>query len=352
MIDKKVIVVIVIFILGGLFIYSFANPLDGDKYDDGESYNQNSNPGSEDQTNQNDSDEENVTGESENSENNNETESNENEGSVSGVLGNIPSIGGSLASGSNSGSSKPSASGNASSSSSNTNNKPSTSGSSSSSSSNTNSNPSTSGSSSSSSSNTNSNPNTSGSSSSSSSNTNGNPNTSGSSSSSSSTPSTGNSGDNSQSGGQTQQPTEPEVETRPSSAQFGISGGQYPDIKIIPNGNQITYKGSMDEQPPLVIGNSTHHAYIDIMMTSPAAITDEEFNNITITRNGTVYKAAELVRKGILYRDGAKKAYIILTQPFNRANNASGSLTTISFDIYWGYGETIHYTVTFDIAVN
>ena len=408
MINKKVIVVIVIFILGGFLIYSFANPLDGNEYDNGESYNQNDYTDDQNQTEQKDpidgSDVENKENEdSQNSENSEGNHSEPVSGTTGTGSGNNNSTGtgsgNNSSTGTGSGSSKPSTGNNGTSSeeqptyytvtfnsdggtfvasqqvkkgekatkpsnptkdgyvfagwnfdfnipiTSNVTIKakwtknaeqpsqPSTGNSGDTSQSGGQTQPST--------------PTE--------------PDTP-------SQPSAGDSGDTSQSGGQTQPstpaepdtpsqpstptepdtPSQPEVDTRPSvTNDFEVANEKDKNIKVSVNGNHITYSGEMGEQPLL---DGMYKTYIEIKIISPAAVTDEEFNQITFDdKSGS----SEQEKRSAIYRDYATgKAYIKLIVPFIKANNDGLKLTTRDFDIYWGYGNTEHYTLTFNIVVN
>lgn len=157
----------------------------------------------------------------------------------------------------------------------------------------------------------------------------------------------GNSGNNNSPDPAPPAPTPPVV--RPTVSGFGKANDETANVQIITSGNHITYKGEMEEKNPLISNGREYKDYINIMVTSPDALTQEEFNNVKLTYRGTTYGSSEF------YLDSSTgKAYFYLLQPFNRSNDGSGgsNLTTIGFDVYWGYGESVHYNITFDITVN
>ena len=139
-----------------------------------------------------------------------------------------------------------------------------------------------------------------------------------------------------------------EENPRPLVSSFGLSKEESANVQIITNGNHITYKGEMDEKTPLINGNKTYPDYINIMVMSPDALSQTEFDQIKLIYKGKTYGKEEF-----LIDNATQKAYFYLLQPFNRANEGiEENLTTVSFQIYWGYGETKTYTITFDIKVN
>lgn len=143
--------------------------------------------------------------------------------------------------------------------------------------------------------------------------------------------------------------TPPTPIVRPTVSKFGKANDETANVQIITSGNHITYKGEMEEKNPLISNGREYKDYINIMVTSPDTLTQEEFNNVKLTYRGTTYGSSEF------YLDNSTgKAYFYLLQPFNRSNDGSGgsNLTTIGFDVYWGYGESVHYNITFDITVN
>ena len=143
-------------------------------------------------------------------------------------------------------------------------------------------------------------------------------------------------------------PDEPDV-PRPTVPTFGVDPKEPANIHVSVSGNQITYQGEMDKKEILTLENGKRlFNYIFIKIESPDALTQEEFDNIKILYNGK-----EVSKNEINMDSTTKKAYLNFTQSFNDANGDSkDNLTKVEMEFYWGHGKTTKYTMIFDIVVN
>ncbi len=136
---------------------------------------------------------------------------------------------------------------------------------------------------------------------------------------------------------------------RATIAKFGVAANEPASVQAIVNGTQIRYKGEMQEKSPLTYDDSTYYNYIRIKVTAPDALSEDEYNKIRLVYQGRTYGKEQFERNSV-----TGVTYFEILQPFspNYGSSASNSLTTINFDVYWGYGATTTYTVTFDIIVH
>ena len=143
------------------------------------------------------------------------------------------------------------------------------------------------------------------------------------------------------------------LQLRATTTQIGVSldkMGDSANIKVVKvNDNYIRYTGEMNTNTLTTEDGTTIRDFIVMRITSPEALSQTEKNNIQMVYEGMTIDASEFKT------DVNNHSYVEIYQPFSRANDGSGSkdnLTTVSFTINWGYGETTQYTVTIDVTVN
>ena len=143
------------------------------------------------------------------------------------------------------------------------------------------------------------------------------------------------------------------LQLRATTTQIGVNldkMGDSANIQVVKvNDNYIRYTGEMNTNTLTTEDGTTIRDFIVMRITSPEALSQAEKNNIKMVYEGMAIDASEF------NTDVNNRSYVEIYQPFSRANDGSGSndnLTTVSFTINWGYGETTQYTVTIDVAVN
>lgn len=145
----------------------------------------------------------------------------------------------------------------------------------------------------------------------------------------------------------------PPVVVRSSKTIFSLGEEETSNIQVIDSGSTITYSGTMKEKLPFTSTNGvTYKDYINIVLTSPEVLSEEEFNNVKITYKGVVYSASD--EGSQIERDSSGRARVKLWQPFNRLENINetDNTTVINVKTYWGYGEEKSYNIRFSIVVN
>ena len=129
---------------------------------------------------------------------------------------------------------------------------------------------------------------------------------------------------------------------------FGLAANEPSTIKVLTNGTQIRYKGEMNEKSPWTYNGSTYYNYVKIRISAPEGLSEEEFKNTRLIYQGVTYGNDRFTRDSV-----TGETYIETLQPFspNYGSSSINSLTTVKFDIYWGYGSAKTYSITFDIVV-
>lgn len=143
------------------------------------------------------------------------------------------------------------------------------------------------------------------------------------------------------------------LQLRATATKIGVSldkMGDSANIKTIKvNEQYYRYTGQMNTNTLTTEDGITIRDFIVIKIMSPEALSQTEKNNIQMVYEGMKIDASEFKV------DANNQSYVEIYQPFSRSNDGSGStdnLTTVSFTVNWGYGETKQYTITIDVAVN
>ena len=143
-------------------------------------------------------------------------------------------------------------------------------------------------------------------------------------------------------------PDEPDV-PRPTVPTFGVDPKEPANIHVSVSGNQITYQGEMDKKEILTLENGKRlFNYIFIKIESPDALTQEEFDNIKILYNGKEVSKNEINMDSTT----KKAYLNFTQSFNDANGDSKDNLTKVEMEFYWGHGKTTKYTMIFDIVVN
>ncbi len=143
-------------------------------------------------------------------------------------------------------------------------------------------------------------------------------------------------------------PDEPDV-PRPTVPTFGVDPKEPANIHVSVSGNQITYQGEMDKKEILTLENGKRlFNYIFIKIESPDALTQEEIDNIKILYNGKEVSKNEINMDSTT----KKAYLNFTQSFNDANGDSKDNLTKVEMEFYWGHGKTTKYTMIFDIVVN